>query len=155
MDSDEIQSLAQEETRIRFWCNHTLNRNVNDREAAFRHRTGEGLDSQVFSNITMKFFGWVHVMTLVDRLPICGVLLSLLVVGNLHATEWQKVSRSINLSIYIRHRSDSPIEEVRGMVEFNAPILVLKGVLAHVAKCSEFIPLALAPSVRVPTGPSQ
>src|SRR4029077_19690568 len=27
---------------------HTLNRNVNDREAAFRYRTGEGLDSQVF-----------------------------------------------------------------------------------------------------------
>ena len=88
----------------------------------------------------MKFFGWVHVMTLVDRLPICGVLLSLLVVGNLHATEWQKVSRSINLSIYIRHRSDSPIEEVRGIGEFNAPILVLKGVLADVAKYSEFMP---------------
>jgi hypothetical protein len=95
------------------------------------------------------------VVTLIDRLPICGVLLSLLVVGNLHATEWQKVSRSINLSIYIRLRSGSPIEEVRGIGEFNAPIVVLKGVLADVAKYSEFIPLALAPSVRVPTGPSQ
>jgi hypothetical protein len=140
MDSDEIQSLAQEETRIRFWCNHTLNRNVNDREAAFRHRIGEGLDSQVFSNITMKFFGWVNVVTLVDRLPICGVLLSLLVVGNLHATEWQEVSRNGNLAIYIRHRSHSPIEEVRGIGEFNAPMSVLKGVLADVAKYSEFMP---------------
>jgi hypothetical protein len=44
MDSDEIQSLAQEETPIRFWCNHTLNRNVNNREAAYRYRTREGLD---------------------------------------------------------------------------------------------------------------
>ena len=44
MDSNEIQSLAQEETRIRFGCNHPLNRKVNNREAAFRHRTREGLD---------------------------------------------------------------------------------------------------------------
>ena len=60
---------------------------------------------------TVKFFGWVNVVTLVDRLPICGVFLSLLVVGNLHATEWQEVSRNINLAIYILHRSHSPIEE--------------------------------------------
>jgi len=88
----------------------------------------------------MKFFGWVNLMRLVDRLPICGVLLSLLLVGNLHATEWQEVSRNINLAIYIRHRSDSPIEEVRGIGEFNAPISVLKGVLADVAKYSQFMP---------------
>jgi hypothetical protein len=88
----------------------------------------------------MKFFGWVNLMTLVDRLPICGVLLSLLLVGNLHATEWQEVSRNINLAIYIRHRSDSPIEEVRGIGEFNTPISVLKGVLADVAKYSQFMP---------------
>jgi hypothetical protein len=88
----------------------------------------------------MKFFGWVNVMTLVDRLPICGVLLSLLLVRNLHATEWQEVSRNINLAIYIRHRSDSPIEEVRGIGAFNAPISVLKGVLADVAKYSQFMP---------------
>jgi hypothetical protein len=30
------------------------------------------------------------------------VFLSLLFVGNLHATEWQEVSRNINLAIYIR-----------------------------------------------------
>jgi len=88
----------------------------------------------------MKVFGCVNVMTLIVRLPICGVLLSLLVVGDLHATEWQEVSRNINLAIYIRHRADSPIEEVRGIGEFNAPISVLKGILADVAKYSEFMP---------------
>ena len=79
-------------------------------------------------------------MTLANRLPICGVFLSLLLVGNLHATEWQEVSRKFNLAIYIRHRPDSAIEEVRGVGEFNAPILVLKGILADVGKYSEFMP---------------
>src|SRR5271170_6928680 len=88
----------------------------------------------------MKGFGFVNVMTLIVRLPICGVLLSLLVVDDLHATEWQEVSRNINLAIYIRHRADSPIEEVRGIGEFNAPISVLRGILADVAKYSEFMP---------------
>ena len=88
----------------------------------------------------MKVFGCVNAMTLIVRLPISGVLLSLLVIGDLHATEWQEVRRNINLTIYIRHRSDSPIEEVRGIGEFNAPISVLKGILADVAKYSEFMP---------------
>jgi hypothetical protein len=88
----------------------------------------------------MKLFGCVNVVTLVARLPICGVFLNFLVIGNLQATEWQEVSRNVNLAIYIRHRSHSPIEEVRGIAEFNAPILVLKGVLADVAKYSEFMP---------------
>jgi hypothetical protein len=87
----------------------------------------------------MKAFGRVNVMTLLVRLPICGFLLSLLV-GALHASEWQEVSRNINLAIYIRHRTDSPIEEVRGIGKFNAPISVLKGILADVAKYSEFMP---------------
>jgi Polyketide cyclase / dehydrase and lipid transport len=88
----------------------------------------------------MKVFGCVNAMTLIVRLPISGVLLSLLVIGDLHASEWQEVSRNINLTIYIRHRTDSPIEEVRGIGEFNAPISVLKGILADVAKYSEFMP---------------
>jgi hypothetical protein len=88
----------------------------------------------------MKAFGRVNLMTLIGRSPICGILLSILVVGDLHATEWQEVSRNTNLKIYIRHRADSPIEEVRGIGEFNAPIAVLKGILADVAKYSEFMP---------------
>jgi hypothetical protein len=88
----------------------------------------------------MKFFGWVNVTALVDRLPIYCVFLILLVVGNLHATEWQEVSRNFKLAIFVRHRSDSPIEEVRGIGEFNGPISALKGILADVAKYSEFMP---------------
>jgi Polyketide cyclase / dehydrase and lipid transport len=88
----------------------------------------------------MKLFGPLNVLTLVDRPLIYSVLLSLLVVGNLHGTEWQQVSKNSNLSIYIRHRADSPVEEVRGIGEFNAPISVLKGILADVAKYSEFMP---------------
>jgi hypothetical protein len=88
----------------------------------------------------MKFYGWVNVMALVDRLPIYCVFLILLVVGNLHATEWQEVSRNFKLAIFVRHRSDSPIEEVRGIGEFNGPISALKGILADVAKYSEFMP---------------
>jgi hypothetical protein len=79
-------------------------------------------------------------MVLFKRLPICGILLSLVFVCNLQATEWQEVSRNSNLAIFIRHRIDSPIEEVRGIGEFNAPIQVLKGILADVSKYSEFMP---------------
>jgi Polyketide cyclase / dehydrase and lipid transport len=88
----------------------------------------------------MKSLRWLNVTALADRLPICGVFISLLVVGNLHAAGWQEVSRDFNLAIYIRHRPDSPIEEVRGIGEFNAPISVLKGILADVGKYSEFMP---------------
>jgi hypothetical protein len=88
----------------------------------------------------MKLFGPLNVLTLVDRPLIYSVLLSLLVVGNLHGTEWQQVSKNSNLAIYIRHRADSPVEEVRGIGEFNAPIAVLKGILADVARYSEFMP---------------
>src|ERR1700674_2650178 len=88
----------------------------------------------------MKFSGWVNVMMLADRLPIYGVFLSLLVIGGLHAEEWQQVSKNIDLAIFVRHRSDSAVEEVRGIGEFKAPISVLKGILADVAKYSEFMP---------------
>jgi hypothetical protein len=88
----------------------------------------------------MKLFARLNVLALVDRSLISSVLLSLLVVGNLHGTGWQEVSKNSNLAIYIRHRADSPIEEVRGIGEFNAPISVLKGILADVAKYSEFMP---------------
>jgi len=81
-----------------------------------------------------------NLMALVDRLPICRVLLSLFLAANLQAAEWQEVSRNFNLAIYIRHRSDSQIEEVRGVGEFDAPIIVLKGILADVGKYAEFMP---------------
>jgi hypothetical protein len=96
--------------------------------------------SQLFKNLSMKCFGWVHVMARFDRLPIRGFFLSLLVVSNLQANEWQEISKNFNLAIYIRHRPDSAIEEVRGVGEFNAPIFVLKGILADVGKYSEFMP---------------
>ena len=96
--------------------------------------------SQLFKNLSMKCFGWVRVMARFDRLPIRGFFLSLLVVSNLQANEWQEISKNFNLAIYIRHRPDSAIEEVRGVGEFNAPILVLKGILAEVGKYSEFMP---------------
>jgi hypothetical protein len=88
----------------------------------------------------MKILGSVNLMALLERLPIRGIFLSFLVVGNLQASEWQEVSRNINLAIFTRHRSESPIEEVRGIGEFNVPISVLKGILADVAKYSEFMP---------------
>jgi hypothetical protein len=88
----------------------------------------------------MKCFGWVHVMARFGRLPIHGFFLSLLVISNLQANEWQEVSKNFNLAIYIRHRPDSAIQEVRGVGEFNAPILILQGILADVEKYSEFMP---------------
>jgi Polyketide cyclase / dehydrase and lipid transport len=138
-DSDEIRSIAHDERRIRFERNDTLNRKVNGREqpSGARH---ERFSSQVFHNISMKFLRWVNVTSIGDRLPICGLFLSLLVVGNLRATEWQEVSKNYDLAIYTRHRPGSPIEEVRGIGEFNARISVLKGILADVAKYSEFMP---------------
>src|SRR5580700_6714349 len=88
----------------------------------------------------MKSLRCSNVMAPANRLPIWGVFLILLLVGNLHATEWQEVSRKFNLAIFIRHRPDSRIEEVRGIGEFHAPISALKGILADVAKYSEFMP---------------
>jgi hypothetical protein len=88
----------------------------------------------------MRCLGCLNLTALFGRLPGCCILIGLLAIGNLQATEWQEVSRDFNLAIYIRHRTDSPIEEVRGIGQFNASILVLKGVLADVAKYSEFMP---------------
>jgi hypothetical protein len=88
----------------------------------------------------MKSLRWANVVTLAVRLPICGAFLGLLGIGNLQADEWQQVSKNSNLTIYVRHRSDSAIEEVRGIGEFKAPISALKGILADVAKYSEFMP---------------
>jgi hypothetical protein len=82
-------------------------------------------------------------MASVDRLRIFCVfsgLLFVLFLGTLHAAEWQEVSRGLNLVIYVRHRPDSAIEEVRGIGQFNAPISVLKGILADVSKYSDFMP---------------
>lgn len=79
-------------------------------------------------------------MALIGRSPVWSVFISLLVVSNLQATEWQEVSREANLTIFTRHRADSPIEEVRGVGQFNVPISVLRGVLADVSKYSEFMP---------------
>jgi len=79
-------------------------------------------------------------MTRFDRLPFLGFFLSLLFVSNLQANEWQEISKNFRLAIYIRHRPDSSIEEVRGVGEFNAPISVLKAILADVGKYSEFMP---------------
>jgi hypothetical protein len=135
MNSEEIALLVREETSIRlFGATITLEVKVNSRGAAFRHKF------QVFQNISMKIFGHLNVTALLVRLPICGILLSILVVGNLHASEWQEVSRNSKLKIYIRHRTDSPIEEIRGIGEFDAPIAVLKAILADVTKYSEFMP---------------
>src|SRR3984885_7808573 len=82
-------------------------------------------------------------MALVNRLVVFSVFLSLLFIfflSNLHAAEWREVSRDSNLIIYVRHRADSAIEEVRGIGQFNAPISVLKGILADVGKYSDFMP---------------
>ncbi len=81
-----------------------------------------------------------NLMALVGRLPVCRVLLTLFLVGNLQAAEWQEVSRNFNLAIYIRHRSDSKVEEVRGIGEFDVSIMTLKGILADVGKYAEFMP---------------
>jgi hypothetical protein len=84
-----------------------------------------------------------NVMVLVGRLRIFGVSLVLLFVfsaGNLHAAEWKEVSRDGNLVVYVRHRADSAIEEVRGIGQFNAPISALRGILADVGKYSDFMP---------------
>jgi hypothetical protein len=96
--------------------------------------------NQVFNHWFMKFLGSGNGRRPGNRLPICGFFLSLFVIGNLRATEWQEVSRNSNLAISIRHRTDSPIVEVRGVGEFNAPISALQGILVDVGKYSEFMP---------------
>jgi hypothetical protein len=139
MVSDENGRLAHQETRIRFGCNHASWRKVNNRKQPSDPEHSK-FQSQVFSDLLMKYFGWVKALALIAPLPFWGAFLSLPLASNLQATEWQEVSRNANLAIYTRHRADSPIEEVRGVGEFNAPISVLKGILADVSKYSEFMP---------------
>ena len=90
--------------------------------------------------IRSSSFRACDVMVLVDRFRIFWAFLGFLFVGNLEATEWQEVSRASNLVIYVRHRTDSAIEEVRGIGQFNVPISVFKGILADVGKYSDFMP---------------
>jgi hypothetical protein len=88
----------------------------------------------------MKYPGWKKFGVFTAGLPLCSIFLSLIFVLNLPAAEWQEVSKNSNLVIFVRHRPDSPIEEVRGVGQFNAPIGALKGILADVSKYSEFMP---------------
>ncbi len=85
----------------------------------------------------MKFPGWKNFGAFTAGLPI---FLSLILVLDLPAAEWQEASKNSNLVIFVRHRPDSPIEEVRGVGQFNATIGALKGILADVSKYSEFMP---------------
>ena len=87
-----------------------------------------------------QLLGMVFLRALANRLLNWQLLVGLFLVGNLQAAEWQEVSKNSNLSIYIRHRPDSAIEEVRAIGEFNAPITVLRGILADVGKYAEFMP---------------
>jgi hypothetical protein len=87
-----------------------------------------------------QLFGNVFLRALANRLLNWRLFVGLFLVGNLQAADWQEVSKNLNLSIYVRHRPDSPIEEVRGIGEFNASITVLRGILADVGKYAEFMP---------------
>ena len=112
-----------------FFLDQKLPRRDRKNERTGKRPSGAGQEGFCFSglpNISMKSLRWLNVTALAKRLPICGVVLCLLLVGNLHATEWQEVSRKFNLAIFIRHRPDSRIEEVRGIGEFHAPLSVLK-----------------------------
>jgi hypothetical protein len=50
MDSEEIHSLVQEETRIRFGCNHTLNRKVNNRKQPSENSEEPEKETAVLAN---------------------------------------------------------------------------------------------------------
>jgi hypothetical protein len=110
-----------------------------------KYRKGERTAARFTCSLKNKrlFALVLNVMASVDRLRILCVPLGLLFFffeGTLQATEWREVSRDLNLVIYVRNRTDSAIEEVRGVGQFNAPIAVLKGILADVGKYSDFMP---------------
>jgi polyketide cyclase/dehydrase/lipid transport protein len=76
----------------------------------------------------------------VKRLSLFTLLLSLLVACEIHAEEWQEVSRNSELTIYTRHRSGSALEELRAIGELDAPAAKVHSTLADVANYPEFMP---------------
>ncbi|PWT78568.1 MAG: hypothetical protein C5B58_15100 [Acidobacteria bacterium] len=56
------------------------------------------------------------------------------------AEEWQTVRKSRDLTIYVRHRSGSAVEELRAVGELEAPVSEVQSILTDVSKYSEFMP---------------
>ena len=137
--AEKLSCSLRQKRVLRFWCT-LLTRQRRGQPGSALAAGDERFASVVFEIMLMRILKWISLMLLLRGSPIRWVLLSLLLGGNLWATGWQEVSRNSNLAIYIRHRVDSPIEEVRGVGEFNASILVVRGILANVSKYSEFMP---------------
>jgi Polyketide cyclase / dehydrase and lipid transport len=114
-------------------------RHKRSEQSLFLKSIGNGNGLRLGLVIRLRSLGACNVMVLVDRFRIFLVL-GFLFVGNLQAAEWQEVSRASNLVIYVRHRPDSAIEEVRGIGQFNVPVSVFKGILADVRRYSDFMP---------------
>ena len=75
-----------------------------------------------------------------EKLSWCVVLLSLLVTELTRGEPWQEVRKTPGLAIYVRHRSGSPLEELRAVGELDAPATKVQSILAEVSKYPEFMP---------------
>jgi hypothetical protein len=74
------------------------------------------------------------------QLSLFSLLLSVFAACEIHADEWQEVSRNSELAIYTRHRSGTQLEELRAVGELDAPAAKVHSTLADVASYPEFMP---------------
>jgi Polyketide cyclase / dehydrase and lipid transport len=76
----------------------------------------------------------------VEQKFLSAILLSLLLTCPVRGEEWQEVKKNGGLTICIRHRFGSALEELRAVGELDAPASQVQTVLAEVSKYSEFMP---------------
>ena len=71
---------------------------------------------------------------------VCTIFFSLLVTGLACGEQWNEVSNVPGLTVYVRHRSGSALEEVRAIGDLDAPVAKVESIVAEVPKYREFMP---------------
>ena len=71
---------------------------------------------------------------------LCAVFFSLLTTGLARGEQWKEVSNIPGLTVYVRHRSGSALEEMRAVGDLDAPVAKVQSIVGAVPKYREFMP---------------
>ena len=75
-----------------------------------------------------------------EPLFLYAVFFSLFTTGLARGEQWKEVNNISGLTVYVRHRSGSALEELRAVGDLGAPVAKVQSIVAAVPKYREFMP---------------